>query len=594
MFDFLGPLGAIQSPQGSLSFGHVGLTNCVYFSYRSEADFVPTLIYSPDELAELITLVEVAAEEIKTIEQGTTLRIGSMRAKPMVLRLALICPADRGPFLLLRILQGNWAQDIATSPEALLSLLKMGQVEGPEPVVGPLEKGDDGSWKVAGETFKIVQGLTPGVGRSGEYLHPDEVDAGEVVELWSFPTEERKLVACFRLKEKHSHHDTGEGGTRVEQLLARGQNHLARIEVLKFCQKHSAGEKTPASSVARASLAYLLAEISDGDDTSGHRVWLGQSDNKFLRQGIDFLEAGRVSPHDFLIYQQVSAYFHSLNPDAAGAKAAVNNLMAKVCGECTRNHPHLLRAALSNWYLYLKEIFEGEPPPEALTEWNRAVQKSGLKVVPKALRFPSPSSWASEDDLPSVLPSSKEVEGDSTPVLTNPKKTLIAAILILLVALFIFPSSNSEANSPASSQAAEFTGKTSFSIGGVSLEQTWDELSENRDWDIKDKTILSSHVENGYHTVRFDSNDRLRSIEGPELSQDGTVVFSNGTPIKTIRSRWGEPSQSRGHELIYIYDDAGVKCSVTLQFNGSHLWAVRLSKAGNRWQDTPGLPILGK
>ena len=111
------------------------------------------------------------------------------------------------------------------------------------------------------------------------------------------------------------------------------------------------------------------------------------------------MEAGQTSSRDILIYHQISAYFHSLNPEVPSALRGVNDLMTTVCEGCSEVARDMLPTALCNWYLYLKEVCEKEPPAEVLKEWNKAVQRSGLTPRPKVISFPKPDTWVIEEEL---------------------------------------------------------------------------------------------------------------------------------------------------------------------------------------------------
>lgn len=608
MFDLIGPIGAIQSKNGKLEFGNVGTTNCVYFSYRGDADFVPTVIYTSDELEDLIGLVELAAKEIKTLTKGSIVRLGCMTAKPITLRLALVHPHQGEAFLLLRLLQGNWSQDITCLPQALLQLLKSGQVDGPKPLCGPLERDSDGAWTIGGEKLEILQGLSPGRGYFGEYIHPDEVSEGEVLEVWPFTVEEKKLVATFRYKRRTS--STGDGpGAKADCYLARGQNHLARKEILKLAKQQLDGGKVLAPWAAKASLTYLLSELADGNDQSAQAIWLGNSENKFLRMGVNCMEAGQTSSHDALIYHQISAYFHSLNPDVPRAVEGVNHLMKTVCEGCEEFAPQMLGMALCNWYLYLKEAFEKEPPTEALAEWNKAVRRSGLKPRPKVISFPSPDTWEVEEELTTTGSSPIKRSSPEKPKERNLQHLLAAFVVLLVVGLLV--SKLFSIGESGTEQA--FVGDPSLSISGISLDQTWDEIDASRTWEDRQATILSNQVDGGYLRIRFDADKKLRFIEGREIWQDGQPLFNSDSELDQVLARWGKPSkrgQSRRQELNYVYDDAGQKCVVTMVFmdgaslmdprtgrmmrRGPMLHKARLTLAGDRWKDSPSLPILSR
>jgi hypothetical protein len=639
MFDYLGPIGAIESPHGTLEFGNVGTTNCVYFSYKSEADFVPTVMYTPGELADLLRIVELAIKESRSLSQGSVVRLGSMPAKPITLRLALARPNQKEPFLLLRFLQGNWSQNITCAPESLYQLLKMGHVDGPEPLVGKLER-EGKAWKVGGERLEVVQGLSPGRGYFGEYVHADDVKEGEELEVWPFSVDSNNLVATFRFRNRHDNDESTHDrpGERADRYLAQGQNHLARAEILKLGEQQLSTGEVTAPWAAKASLTYILAELADGNDEAAQLVWLGKGEDKFLSIGIECMEAGQTSVRDILIYHQISAYFHSLNPEVAEACKGVDHLMKTVCEGWTEKDTRLLPMALSNWYLHLKEVYEGEPPPEALVDWKRAVQKSGCKPRPKVISFPSPDTWDIGEELVSVGPPKPETKPEPKPKPTlnlealkerlsqaTMKQVLQAVVLLLALCLVISktlapsrdtprPRRNPPTSvlaHPASSEG--FEGKPALSISGISLDQTWEEIDSTRDWEDQQTTILSSYLDGVYLTSRFDADKNLKYIEGNELSRNGQTLFTKDTELDEVLSRWGEPSQkkeSRQPKLTYIYDDAGRKCVLTLIFQdrpgeydpetgreikrGPQIDRIKLNLAGDRWKDSPSLPILSK
>ena len=629
MFDFLGPIGAIQSPNGQLEFGNVGVTNCVYFSFKSEADSVPTVIYNPDELADLIKIIELAGEEITKLPRGASLRIGSMAPKPITLRVALVHPHQQAPFLLLRLLQGNWSQDITCTPQTLLQLLKTGQVEGPEPLAGPLMREEDGTWLIDGEKLELLHGLSPGRGDFGEYVHPDEVKEGTDVEVWPLSIDGRKVVATFRYQKTNRPSATQNRGQTADSYLARGHNHLARTEILKLAEEQLASGKVTAPWAAKASLTYLLAELADGDDQAAQQIWLGRADSKFLQMGSQCIEAGQSSNRDLLIYHQISAYFHSLNPEIPAAAQGVNQLMTTVCRGCAETAPEMLYMALCNWYLFLKEVYEGDPPADALTDWSREVQARGWKPSPKVISFPNPDTWEIEEELVSVkggtppqtstaatppvssqaVPAPPQNPASSIPpeAPDNTKRFLMAVVAVLLVCLALsslFVPRDRE-------RSTTFTGKPEFAISGISLDQSWDEIDGLRKWEDRQKTILSSYLEEGHLTVRFDAEKNIRFIDGQKLSRNGQTLFTSDTEFKDVLSRFGEPSErNRDTEVTYVYDDAGQKCVVTMNFEdrpsefdpdtgreirrGRQLEKVRLSLAGQRWEKSPSLPLLSK
>lgn len=414
MLDFLGPIGGVSGKDCSLEFGNVGLSNCVYLSIKDLPDVVPTVVYTPDELESLLKIVEVGVAESGRTKAGTVLRLGAMSAKPITLRLALIHPHQGPPFLLLRFLQDPWSQDFTVPAEDLLRLLKMGRVKGPPSVSGAVKKIDDGQWSIGTDTLSLLEGLSPGMGFYGEYLHPDEVEDGAELEVWPFEFEGRNFVAAFRLKNRWKKPDkvdepTGQEG---DVLLSQGQTYRALHRYRTLGESQMKSRKVVAPWAAKATLGALLCELKNGDDQAAQKIWLGRSDDPFQEIGLKALEAGQAEAHDTALFQQVSAYFHSLNPETEPARSAVNGIMSSLFEHYKPEETDLRRLTLSNWYLHLREIDERPPDQPALQEWNKAKSTFPHPVVPKTLRFPLPSPWVMDDQLVNISAAS----GASAPV----------------------------------------------------------------------------------------------------------------------------------------------------------------------------------
>ncbi len=395
MFDFLGPIGSISTDNGQLEYGHVGATDCVYLRFVGDLDVVPCLIYTPEEMRTLRDMLSDARTLAATTSPGTILRVGAMRPKPITLRVALIHPHTGSPFVLLRLFQGEWKQDIVVNPEAALTLFTMGASSHPTPVVsGQLRRNPDGSWRLGGKTIAVLEGLSPGTGYYGEYLHPDEVTEGEELDAWTFPAEGREFLACFRTRQRWRAPTQVEERTGQEGDLAwqAGLTYRCRKAHQDLASSMLDSKKVDATWAAKIALSALLCGIKDGDDQAAHAIFLGRSPDPILQIGIKAIESGQTSVEDIVLYQQVSCYFHALNPDRAAATRAVNGLMEKLLPEVPKG-----RAAramlLRNWYLHLVEIHEGPPPTVALGPWQKAQAGLPGKLVPKAICYTMPHPW---------------------------------------------------------------------------------------------------------------------------------------------------------------------------------------------------------
>jgi hypothetical protein len=583
MFDLLGPIGGIQGQDGSLEYGNVGITNCVYLSIKGNAEVVPTVIFTPEELESLIRIVEVACDEVGRVQKGSILRLGSMRPKPITLRLALVHPHDGSPFLLMRFLQGSWNQDFIASPLDTLKLLKTGQTEGAPPLLGPLQRHEGGVWEVAGKRLSLLEGLSPGIGFHGEYLHPDEVAQGEELEVWTFQADGKELVATFRLKNRWKAPEkiSEPLGQQADLMLSRGETHRARERYRKLAETQIKSQRVVAPWAAKVALGVMLCELADGDDQKAQTIWLGRSDEKFLKIGLQSLEAGQSGPADFLLYHQVSAYFHSLNPNLDEAVAGVNKIMGTVYNEINKNDTPLRRLTLSNWFLHLKEVYEGPPSESALSAWNEAKKDFAGEVRPKAICFPHPDPWQlDESELLTAAPTAPSPEPTS-PLGSNPEpmnwgRNLTAAVLVVLCLLLL------KAGFNKSTAEGGGGGELQISLNGHTLSETREEMLQNGDWPTQEPGYIST--KNGF-TATFDSKGNIENLFGSELMVNGRTVLNGDFSKSDALAILGPPSKVlKGEILCYVLNDGGQRCILEIN-NFKGLRNIGLSLAHGKWSD---------
>ena len=396
MLDVLGALGSIKAPTGTLEYGNVGQTDCVFLRLVGGPGNVPYLIYTAEELVDLISILRFAERLGQGTQPGTILRLGALRPKPLVLRLALVHPNSGPPFVLLRICHGRNKIDIPVQISSALELLRQGQPAHPAaPVCGMLRRDASGVWLVGGQELHVVNGHSPGTGVYGEYLHPDEVRDGEDLVIWSYASQGKQWVGAFRTLQQWqapatvTHAMAQEG----DVALFHGETYRCRQILKTFARQQSAHGDIEPVWAAKIALSSLLCDIANGEDEAGHRTWLGQSDDPILQQGIEAIEAGYASGHDLAIYEQVCCYFHSLGADRQAAVDAVNQIMERLFAEVSDTEPQLRRLILHNWAYLLKEIFDGKPSASVAGAWKTCKDRYPGRIVPKVLSFPPPYPW---------------------------------------------------------------------------------------------------------------------------------------------------------------------------------------------------------
>lgn len=419
MFDLLGPIGAIRGASGELEFANVGATSCVSLTYKGEDDFVPLLVYTPDELNSLLAMVEEACKLAPQSRPGTAVRLGVMRPKPISLRVSFVHPNEGDPFLLLKLVQGDWARSVTARPESVRDLLKIGRAgTDVNRVRGTLKRDAKKRWVLGEKTLSPVTDLSPGIGFYGEYIAADHVPEGTQVVAWYVNFQGEDLLATFQFASRW------QPTTRTEQQLGKdGDEALARGETFRCRQLHNQlserllqGEKVDATWAAKVSLSSLLCSVMEGDDRRGHTTWLGKTGKPILDLGIKAIEADQVSVHDTVLYLMLGCYYHSLNPDRSSAQTAIDMNMSKAYEWAEKEQPLMRRLVLGNWYLYLKEVHEGPPPESALARFESARMRFGESVVGKALCYPAPYPWVVdwlEEAAPSAAMPSDRGRSDS-------------------------------------------------------------------------------------------------------------------------------------------------------------------------------------
>ena len=581
-FDILGPIGAIQSGQSTLEFGNVGVSNCVYLCLKGDEQVVPCLIFTPEELDSLLAMVDLACSEQERLEQGSVVRLGVMHPKPITLRVALIHPHNAKPVLLLRFYQGQWKSDVMAPPKDVAMLLRQGKVDGPAPLNGTLKKIDASTWQLDEKKLLLLEGLSAGYGPSGQYVHPEEVEDGESLQVWTYQQDGQEFVAAFRLAG--SSEEQSEGG-RADSLLFRGETHLAR----RAYRQLAGIPKCPKDWLARATLGTLVAMVLEGDDQTGHQIWLGRSLEKWQQVGLNALESGELKGRDHLLFQQVAAYYHSMNPDAAQASKAVQGLMADVYRQSRGLDNSFRRAVLSNWYLFLKEIYEAQPPEQALVKWSECVRDFGGVVKPKALWFPRPAEWPSGVEKAVAGPAMPQIPSlGENPVLVQFLKG-VAVFCGVLVMLYL---ASSLFSSKKGRPAVRVAGPGRVTLNGVGVDLDREELLAEG-WRADGR--INGNLRKGDVSARFNKNNQLIEVWGKELMLDGKVIARSGQSRSEIFEVLGEPNKRLENKRIYYYvfDDGGQRKALQVDASmDSEDVGISLLPADDSFQEVKDIDLI--
>ncbi len=398
MLGKLAAIGSIQIPSGSLEYGNLGSTDCVFLRIRREDDQILHVVYTAEELGHLLAVLRFAKTLSQTSVPGAVTNLGALRPKPSTLRIALVHPTAGDPFVLMTLVKGYSSVDFPLHIDAAIELFIQGQIPNPfPPVCGMLRKTDSGSWQISGLELTVVKGHSPGVGHFGEFIHPDEARDGEELVVWPYEVEGRKYVGAFRTIEQWT------APSEVEEPMAQegdmawyhGETYRARQIHKTFAQGFTQRGPIPETWAAKLALTSLLCDIAEGRDEEGHGKWVGQADDPVIKIGVQALEAGKTSTQDQHLYQQISCYYHSLGADQTTATRTVNDAMTKLFGYISESVPQQRRLLLGNWAVFLKQIYDGKPPLESGDKWKKCKEQYPGRIVPTVLSFPAPHPWVS-------------------------------------------------------------------------------------------------------------------------------------------------------------------------------------------------------
>ena len=423
MLGKLAAVGSIQIPSGSLEFGNLGSTDCVFLRLRREDDGVLHVVYTAEELGHLLAVLRFAKTLSQTSVPGAIINLCAMRPKPSTLRAALVHPSSGDPFVLMSLVKGYSSVDFPLHIGPAIELFTQGQIPNPfPPVCGMLRKTDSGYWQISGLELQVVKGQSPGVGHFGEFIHPDEARDGEELVVWPYEVEGRKFVGAFRTIEQWTPPSEVEEPMAQEGDMAwyHGETYRARQIHKTFAQGVAQkGQPLGDTWAAKLALTSLLCDISEGQDEAGHAKWVGHADDPVIKTGIAALEAGKTSTQDQLLYQQISCYYHSLGADQAAATRTVNESMTRLFNTISDSNPQQRRLLLGNWAVFLKQIYDGKPPLDSGDEWKKCKEKYPGRIVPTILSFPPPHPWVAAEDVPtrpiSVVPQAAPVAASPLP-----------------------------------------------------------------------------------------------------------------------------------------------------------------------------------
>ena len=188
-------------------------------------------------------------------------------------------------------------------------------------------------------------------------------------------------------------------GERADKLCLDGSYNEAGMIYMKLFNELKTNKNVDIFIISKITLGLLINTIKGGDKEQGFAIWTKEPDDGLFGIGIYGLESAQVNLHDTIIYQMISAYFHSISSQDKDTSAEnVNRYMSGVSQYCLEKEPDLLAMVICNWKLYLIEIFELLIPSEYTEEIDK-IEKKMKKTIPLGkVDFPLPSKWAIDWD----------------------------------------------------------------------------------------------------------------------------------------------------------------------------------------------------
>jgi hypothetical protein len=140
-------------------------------------------------------------------------------------------------------------------------------------------------------------------------------------------------------------------------------------------------------------LGLLLSWLETRQVDRAFKLWTSRPSDD-LGEGIYGIEHGYTSAHDRVVYDIVSAFFHSLSAEDVGvASSSVNQLMQRVCEYAREEDPLMLGMALSDWKQFLMHLHGQYVPPEIAQPVLEEMERYGRAVPLEGVEFPPPDAW---------------------------------------------------------------------------------------------------------------------------------------------------------------------------------------------------------
>jgi hypothetical protein len=183
----------------------------------------------------------------------------------------------------------------------------------------------------------------------------------------------------------------GLAGEAADLWLRQGYLARSRTERMALLDQNSDDY-----TLAKLALSEMLTLVLAGDLKGAHRLWRSSDQPSTpLARGVALLEQGRTSLRDQMLFRQLEALLHSLNPDQGRALEAVDSIMETLCGWAReKGDDWMLALALRNWWICLQRAFKGiQPSEDALSDWRRWSDSYRGCLRPTALSFGWPDRW---------------------------------------------------------------------------------------------------------------------------------------------------------------------------------------------------------
>ena len=142
-------------------------------------------------------------------------------------------------------------------------------------------------------------------------------------------------------------------GERADRQLCSGEREHAEVlygAINNILYNH---RQADVYLMSKITLGLMLLRVHQGDAQAAYDIWMKEPPDMPFGVGVDGLEKGQVSAHDYALYRLICGWLYALGPTPSVALERVNETMGWLC---SHGPAELVPLAQQHWNVHLEQL----------------------------------------------------------------------------------------------------------------------------------------------------------------------------------------------------------------------------------------------